>query len=105
MAAVLAEGRTILRGCACEPEVGWLCSYLNGMGAKIFFPEKDIICIEGVKRLRPGDGVIPPDRIVAGTYLLAAAATRGEIIIEASLGLSWKYIGKWVDNMIFLVVN
>lgn len=82
LAAVLAEGRTILRGCACEPEVGWLCSYLNGMGAKIFFPEKDIICIEGVKRLRPGDGVIPPDRIVAGTYLLAAAATRGEIIIE-----------------------
>ena len=82
LASVLAEGRTILRGCACEPEIGWLCSYLNGMGAKIFFPEKDIICIEGVKRLRPGDGVIPPDRIVAGTYLLAAAATRGEIIIE-----------------------
>ena len=66
LAAVLAEGRTILRGCACEPEVGWLCSYLNGMGAKIF-PEKDIICIEGVKCLRPGDGVIPSDRIVAGT--------------------------------------
>lgn len=82
LAAVLAEGRTVLRGCACEPEIGWLCSYLNGMGAKIFFPEKNIICIEGVKCLDPGDGVIPPDRIVAGTYLLAAAATRGEIMIE-----------------------
>lgn len=82
LAAVLAEGRTVLRGCACEPEIGWLCSYLNGMGAKIFFSEKNIICIEGVEYLRPGDGVIPPDRIVAGTYLLAAAATRGEIIIE-----------------------
>ena len=82
LAAVLAEGRTVLRGCACEPEIGWLCSYLNGMGAKIFFAEKNIIYIEGVERLCPGDGIIPPDRIVAGTYLLAAAATRGELVIE-----------------------
>ena len=82
LAAVLAEGRTILRGCACEPEVRSLSTHSTGPDPKLFPPEKDIICIEGVKRLRPGDGVIPPDRIVAGTYLLAAAATRGEIIIE-----------------------
>ncbi len=82
LAAVLAEGRTILRGCACEPEVGWLCSYLNKMGAEIFFPEKNVICVEGAGHLQPGDAMVPPDRIVAGTYLLAAAATRGRITIE-----------------------
>lgn len=82
LAAALAEGRTILHGGAAEPEIRWLVRYLNGMGAQISFPEKNCICIDGVKSLHPGDGVIPPDRIVAGTYLMAAAATRGEIIIE-----------------------
>ena len=52
------------------------------MGAKIEILENGSICIEGVKKLHPGSGTIPPDRIVAGTYLMAAAATRGEIILE-----------------------
>ncbi len=52
------------------------------MGAKIRIRENGCICIEGVKKLEAGDGCIPPDRIVAGTYLMAAAATRGEIILE-----------------------
>ena len=82
LAAVLAEGRTVLRGCACEPEIFWLCDYLSRMGAQIHCPEKGCICIDGVKNLKAGDGRIPPDRIVAGTYLMAAAATRGEIVME-----------------------
>lgn len=52
------------------------------MGAKIRIRENGCICIEGVEKLEAGDGCIPPDRIVAGTYLMAAAATRGEIILE-----------------------
>ena len=82
LAAVLAEGKTVLNGCACEPEIYWLCHYLTGMGAKIRIRENGCICIEGVEKLEAGDGCIPPDRIVAGTYLMAAAATRGEIILE-----------------------
>ena len=82
LAAVLAEGKTVLTGCACEPEIYWLCRYLTGMGAKIQIREQGRICIEGVEKLHPGDGHIPADRIVAGTYLMAAAATRGEIILE-----------------------
>ena len=82
LAAVLAEGKTVFTGCAREPEITWLCQYLTGMGAKIEILENGSICIEGVKKLHPGSGTIPPDRIVAGTYLMAAAATRGEIILE-----------------------
>ena len=81
LAAVLAEGKTVFTGCAREPEITWLCQYLTGMGAKIEILENGSICIEGVKKLHPGSGTIPPDRIVAGTYLMAAAATRGEIIL------------------------
>ena len=82
LAAVLAEGKTVFTGCAREPEITWLCQYLTGMGAKIEILENGSICIEGVKKLHSGSGTIPPDRIVAGTYLMAAAATRGEIILE-----------------------
>ena len=82
LAAVLAEGRTVLKGCACEPEIFWLCQYLTEMGARIAFCGKSCICIDGVRKLKPGDSRVPPDRIVAGTYLMAAAATRGEIILE-----------------------
>ena len=52
------------------------------MGARIEILKNGRICIEGVKKLHPGNMTIPPDRIVAGTYLMAAAATRGEIILE-----------------------
>ncbi len=80
----------------------WLCHYLTGMGAKIRIRENGCICIEGVEKLEAGYSCIPPDRIVAGTYLMAAAATRGEIILKIRLWRkwmeSWTYIGKWVDN-------
>ena len=82
LAAVLASGRTVLHNCAREPEIVWLCRYLRGMGARICGEGSGSICICGVSCLRGGDITVPADRIVAGTYLCAAAATRGKIVLE-----------------------
>ena len=82
LGAVLAEGETVLSHCACEPEIVWLCRYLRGMGAKITGDGSRNIRITGVSELAGGDMKVPADRIAAGTYLCAAAATRGKIIIE-----------------------
>lgn len=82
LAAVLARGETFLGNCAREPEIQWLCRYLRGMGAKITGDGGDCIQITGVEALNAGNMQVPPDRIVAGTYLCACAATRGCITIE-----------------------
>ena len=79
LAAVMAEGETILYHCAREPEVVWLCRYLKGMGAQIQGEGKPKIRICGVRELGAGNFRIPPDRIVAGTYICAAAVTGSEI--------------------------
>lgn len=78
MAAVLAEGTTVIKNAAREPEVGNLIDMLNGMGANIEGRDTDRLTIQGVSELRPADCAIIPDRIEAGTYLLAIAATGGE---------------------------
>lgn len=77
MAAVLASGKTILKNAAKEPEIGNLVDMLVGMGAKIKGRDTDELVIEGVEKLTPADCTIIPDRIEAGTYLLAIAATGG----------------------------
>lgn len=82
LAAVLARGETRIYNCAREPEIVWLCRYLKTMGAKISGEGSDCIRIEGQEFLEGGDMQIPADRIVAGTYLCAAAATRGKILIR-----------------------
>ncbi len=82
MAAVFASGQTYLYGCATEPEVVWLCHLLIKMGAKIRGMGTENIMIEGVKRLHDTEFDVPSDRIVAGTYLLAGAITRGKIVLE-----------------------
>lgn len=82
LAAVCAKGKTCLKNCAREPEVQWLCRYLRGMGARICGEGEECIQITGVETLEAGDIQVPPDRIVAGTYLCACAATRGRIVIE-----------------------
>lgn len=82
LAAVTAKGDTCLENCAREPEVVWLCRYLKIMGAKITGEGSRTIMIRGVDCLGPGEIRIPPDRIVAGTYICAAAATRGKITLE-----------------------
>jgi len=82
MAACLAEGTTTLTNVAKEPEIIDLAEFLNKMGAKISGAGSDEITIEGVGRLHGTDHSIPADRIEAGTYLVAAALTKGEIKIN-----------------------
>jgi len=82
MAAVLAEGQTILRNVAKEPEVEDLADFLISMGAKITGAGTDEIIIDGVTNLNGSIFKIPADRIEAGTYLIAAAITEGDITIS-----------------------
>jgi UDP-N-acetylglucosamine 1-carboxyvinyltransferase len=82
MAAVLARGRTVIENAAREPEVVDLGMMLNGMGARITGLGSEILSIEGVKRLDAVDWRIIPDRIEAGTYIMAAGAAGGELEIE-----------------------
>lgn len=81
LAAVLAEGTTRLTGCAKEPEIRELCRFLNEKGARILCRDDEIV-IEGVEGLRDSEYTLMPDRITAGTYLLAAAGTKGRICLH-----------------------
>ena len=82
MAAVLAKGQTILRNVAKEPEVEDLANFLNSMGAKVSGAGTDEIVIDGVDTLTESVFEIPADRIEAGTYLIAAAITGGDVTIH-----------------------
>jgi len=82
MAASLAEGRTVLRNCAMEPEIANLAELLVAMGARITGAGTDTISIEGVESLGGAEHTIIPDRIEAGTYLMAGAITRGRVRVE-----------------------
>lgn len=82
MATSLAEGTTILENAAEEPEIVDLANYLNKMGAKIRGAGTDTIRIEGVDKLHGADYTIIPDRIEAGTYMIAAAMTGGDVVVE-----------------------
>ncbi len=81
MAAALAKGKTTLANAAKEPEVVDLANFLKGMGAQISGVGTDIITVEGVPSLHPATYRIMPDRIEAGTYLVAAGITGGEITL------------------------
>jgi len=81
MAATLAEGETVLQNCAREPEVGDLAALLNKMGAKIEGAGTAIIRVHGVSRLKGAKHRIIPDRIEAGTFLIAGAMTGGDLNI------------------------
>lgn len=82
MAAVLAEGRTVLRNAAREPEITDLVAFLRGMGADIEGDDTATLVINGVSQLGASHYSVMPDRIEAGTFLVAAAATRGCITVE-----------------------
>jgi len=82
MAACLAEGLTAIENAAKDPEVVELGHFLNKMGAKVKGLGTDLIEIEGVKKLHGVDYTIIPDRIEAGTYMIAAAITNGDVLIE-----------------------
>ena len=79
MAAVLAKGTTVIESAACEPEVADLAAYLNSMGAKIRGAGTPRLTIEGVSELRGAQHEVIPDRIEAGTFMVAAALTNGEV--------------------------
>jgi UDP-N-acetylglucosamine 1-carboxyvinyltransferase len=84
MAAALAEGTTVLENAAREPEVVDLARCLGAMGARISGAGGDVITIEGVERLAGAHHDIMPDRIETGTYLVAAAATRGRVRLRGA---------------------
>jgi len=82
MAAALAEGRTTIEAAACEPEVQDLAAYLNAMGARVAGAGTPRIVIDGVERLTGADHRVIPDRIEAGTFMIAAALTNGELKLD-----------------------
>lgn len=82
MAATLAEGKTVIENCAKEPEIVDLANYLNKMGAKIVGAGTETIRITGVEKLSGVEHTIIPDRVEAGTFMVAAAVTGGNVFIE-----------------------
>lgn len=81
MAAVLADGQTVLENAAREPEVGDLAELLTGMGARIEGAGSSTIRVQGVKKLHGAEHTIIPDRIEAGTFLIAGAITGGDLLV------------------------
>ena len=82
MAAVLAEGKTIIENAAEEPEIVDLVTFLSSMGANIKGAGTNVIRIEGVKHLYGASHTVIPDRIEAGTFIIAAAMVGGDVVIE-----------------------
>ena len=82
MAATLARGETTIHNAACEPEVTELAACLVAMGARIEGAGTDTLTIEGVSSLQGGEFRIMPDRVETGTYLIAAAATHGHLLLR-----------------------
>jgi UDP-N-acetylglucosamine 1-carboxyvinyltransferase len=82
MAATLAEGTTIIRGAACEPEVADLANFLNVMGAEIKGIGTSTLTIHGVKQLHGTEYTVISDRIEAGTFMVAGAITRGDVFVK-----------------------
>jgi UDP-N-acetylglucosamine 1-carboxyvinyltransferase len=82
MAAALAEGETLIENAAKEPEIVDLANYLNKMGAKVEGAGSSIVRITGVEKLKPAEHRVIPDRIEAGTLLIAGAITGGEVTVK-----------------------
>ncbi|MFD1427254.1 UDP-N-acetylglucosamine 1-carboxyvinyltransferase [Kroppenstedtia sanguinis] len=85
MAAALAEGRTVIENAACEPEIVDLANFVNAMGGRVRGAGTDTIRIDGVDFLRGTEYTVIPDRIEAGTYMVAAAISGGEVFVEGAI--------------------
>ncbi|MDD5409259.1 MAG: UDP-N-acetylglucosamine 1-carboxyvinyltransferase [Candidatus Omnitrophica bacterium] len=96
MAAVLAKGKTIIESAACEPEVSDLAEFLIKMGAKIKGHGTPVIEIEGVKHLHGATHSIIPDRIEAGTLILASLVTGGDLLIK---NVQYQHLGSLIDKL------
>ena len=81
-AAVLAKGQTVIESAACEPEIEGLANMLIAMGAKITGAGSPRLIIDGVDSLHGVDHMVMPDRIEAGTYVMAGAITNGDVTLE-----------------------
>lgn len=96
MAATLAEGRTVIASAACEPEVVDLANYLNACGARITGQGTPEVYVEGVESLHGTEHRIIPDRIEAGTFMMAAAITNGDLEL---LGARMEHMRALVDRL------
>jgi UDP-N-acetylglucosamine 1-carboxyvinyltransferase len=96
MAAALADGRTVLSNAAREPEIVDLANFLNACGAKISGHGSGEICVEGVTSLRGADYTVMPDRIEAGTFLVAAAITGGDLLVR---GCPWEELEAVISKL------
>ena len=96
MAATLAQGTTVIEQAACEPEVADLATFLIAMGARIEGQGSPVIRIEGVERLRGARHAIIPDRIEAGTLMIATAIAGGDVVIE---GARAEHLGAVIDKL------
>ncbi|MEE1351690.1 MAG: UDP-N-acetylglucosamine 1-carboxyvinyltransferase [Clostridia bacterium] len=124
LAAVLADGTTVIEGAAREPHVVDLANFLNACGAQIRGAGTDNIRIKGVPNLKGGNYAIIPDQIEAGTFMIAAAATRGDVVLHNVIPRHLEIIGSklveagvnieygddtchvWVeDNAVFKKIN
>ncbi|UOR11266.1 UDP-N-acetylglucosamine 1-carboxyvinyltransferase [Halobacillus amylolyticus] len=85
MAAALAQGRTVLENCAKEPEIVDLANFLNKMGARIVGAGTETIRIDGVDKLYGATHTIIPDRVEAGTFMVAAAISGGNVLVQGAM--------------------
>jgi len=96
MAAVMAKGKSVIEAAACEPEVADLAEFLIKMGARIKGHGTPTIEIEGVKHLHGAEHTVIPDRIEAGTFIIAALMTKGDITIKNAV---WQHQGALIDKL------
>lgn len=105
MAAVLLPGLTVIENAAKEPHIVDLANYLNTMGANILGAGTDTVKIRGVERLQGGSYAIIPDQIEAGTYMAAAAATGGDVLIRNVIPKHMECIGSKLAEMGAQIIN
>jgi len=96
MAATLARGRTVIDCAACEPEIADLAAFLNAMGAHVYGAGSPTVVIDGVDSLTGATHRVVPDRVEAGTFMAAAAASGGEVVIENS---NPAHLGAVIDKL------
>jgi UDP-N-acetylglucosamine 1-carboxyvinyltransferase len=96
LAATLAEGRTVIKPAAQEPEVDDLIEFLQAMGATVERTRPDTIEVVGQKRLRGADHRVVPDRIETGTFMIAAAVTGGQVTLQ---GAPCDHLGAFLETM------
>ncbi|RKY34909.1 MAG: UDP-N-acetylglucosamine 1-carboxyvinyltransferase [Candidatus Omnitrophota bacterium] len=97
LAAVLAEGETVIESAACEPEIVDLAEFINKMGGEIEGAGTPVVKIKGVNELKGTTHAVIPDRIEAGTYLVAGAITAGDVKVK---GARYDHLGAVIDGLI-----